>query len=313
MPRGVQDFNGTRLEEARLARGLTQASLASMIEKNSTTVGAWESGRQAPDWESIERLSVQLKVKTSLFLQSDISASSSHFFRSNANVTLGLQKKSKALLRWAEIITDKLEEWIDFPAIDMPLVDRLDVRQIDDSYIENVASTCRSHWSLGVAPVSNVVELLEAAGAVVVREELGGVKMDGVSAWFGSRPYALLADDKASAVRSRFDAAHELGHLVMHRHIDAESLSRSEYQEMERQAHMFASSFLLPAEGFLRELRYPSLDTFIELKPRWGASVGAMTMRCEQLEVISPEQKSRLFRHMSARGWRKAEPLDDTL
>ena len=99
----------------------------------------------------------------------------------------------------------------------------------------------------------------------------------------------------------------------MHQNIDAENLSKAEYAEMERQAHLFASSFILPAEGFLRELKYPSLDTFVEMKARWGLSVGAMIMSCERMDVIGPEQKSHLFRYMSAKGWRKQEPLDDTL
>ena len=45
--------------------------------------------------------------------------------------------------------------------------------------------------------------------------------MDGFSGWdvVSNTPYIILGDDKGSAVRSRFDVAHELGHLILHRNL----------------------------------------------------------------------------------------------
>ena len=57
----------------------------------------------------------------------------------------------------------------------------------------------------------------------------------------------------------------------------------------------------------------PSLNGFLPLKERWKASLGAMIKRCHNLGMIGDEYEQRLWKHYSARGWRKAEPFDDTL
>lgn len=314
MARGAPGFNGVRLEEARLARGLTQTSLAQMVGRDSSTVSAWETGRQSPDWEGISRLCSALSVRAALF-EKDGQVCSDHYFRSNASVTVGLQKKSKARLRWAELLERHLSQWVDFAVLDFPDCQLGSLTQIDDQAIEDAAEACRDHWGLGNGPIKDVVAVLENAGAIVVKEELGGVKMDGVSAWSVDcrRPVVLLASDKASAVRSRFDAAHELGHLVMHRSVKPEQLSKSEYAEMERQAHRFASAFLLPAKSFAHDVSRMELDYFVSVKRRWRVSISGMIMRAHSLGIFGDEYKERMFKYMSARGWRKAEPLDDEL
>jgi Zn-dependent peptidase ImmA (M78 family)/transcriptional regulator with XRE-family HTH domain len=315
MAKGIQAFSGERLEEARLARGLTQTSLAQLVDRDSSTISAWEGGRQNPDWDSVARIANALRVRPSLFLREFGGQPAAYFFRSNASVTLGLQKKSKARLKWAQSVASELVEWIDFPEVDFPALDTLNHRMIDDRLIEEAAVVAREHWGLGRGPIDDTIGVLENAGALVVKEELGGVKMDGVSVWCSieRRPYVLLASDKASAVRSRFDAAHELAHLVLHKNVREDDLNRIEHAELERQAHKFASAFLLPAQSFANDVTRLDLDSFVSLKSKWRVSISAMVMRCHQLDFISDAYKEKLFKYMSARGWRKSEPLDDLL
>lgn len=55
-------------------------------------------------------------------------------------------------------------------------------------------------------------------------------------------------EEKSNYVRSRFDAGHELGHIVMRaRH-------REPDRHLEPQVHTFAFSCLLPRTAALREL-----------------------------------------------------------
>jgi Zn-dependent peptidase ImmA (M78 family) len=140
--------------------------------------------------------------------------------------------------------------------------------------------------------------------------------MDGLSNWSAAdgRPYIFIARDKDVCVRSRMDAAHELGHLVLHRAIQAKTLNNSaDFKEIERQAFDFAGALLMPGETFPSEVRSPSLNTFVALKERWKTSISAMIMRCAKLNMLSEEYQRRLWKHFSARGWRKNEPLDDVL
>lgn len=92
------------------------------------------------------------------------------------------------------------------------------------------------------------------------------------------------------------DAAHELGHLVLHRHLPLKALnSAADFKEIERQAFYFAGAFLMPAESFATEVWTPSLNTLVALKNRWKTSVGAMLMRCSSLGMVSEEAERRLW------------------
>jgi Zn-dependent peptidase ImmA (M78 family) len=238
------------------------------------------------------------------------------FFRSMASTTLGVRKRSRARLRWAQDIALSLQEWVDLPDVNVPRLGAADHREIADEDIEEMAKECRATWGLGRGPIEDVLLVVENAGIVVVKEEVGTVKMDGLSNWSAvdGRPYVLIARDKETCVRSRMDAAHELGHLVLHRRLEEKSLkSTGDFKEIERQAFYFAGALLMPAESFSSEIWSPSLNAFVALKERWKVSIGGMMMRCANLGILSEEYERRLWKYYSARGWRKSEPMDDLL
>jgi Zn-dependent peptidase ImmA (M78 family) len=79
---------------------------------------------------------------------------------------------------------------------------------------------------------------------------------------------------------------------------------------VEKQADRIASAILLPEADFVGELYAPSLDGFLTLKERWGASVAAMIMRSKQLDLIDDDDARRLWINYNRRGWRNGEPLD---
>jgi len=62
------------------------------------------------------------------------------------------------------------------------------------------------------------------------------------------RRVVILGSDKGDKARPRFDAAQELGHLVLHRD-HPEPGNRA----LEKQAHRFAGAFLLPADQVAAE------------------------------------------------------------
>ncbi len=315
MRAGVAGFQPGRLTQVRLARGMTQTTLATLVGRSSGTVSKWEKGEQTPESDALDRLAAQLVVPASWFLRRiDTEPERPCFFRSNASITKVAQNIARVRLQWLNEISRVVQGWIDWPPVNVPAIGKNDHLKIVEADIERAAQECRQLWKLGLGPISDVVLVLENAGIICAREELGYTKMDGASQWFDTdgRPYVYLAADKANGVRSRFDAAHELGHLVLHRDIDYIEFNKR-YPELERQAHYFAAAFLLPAESFAAEVARPTLDTFIALKPRWKVSVAAMIMRCKQLEIIDEEYAVRLWKNYSARGWRRGEPLDDRI
>lgn len=313
--RGVTGFNGARLIQARSVRGLTQASLSAITGYSRPSISKWESGDQLPEAIAVSQIAKALGVSDHWLMREPIiSNDNQFFFRSNTTATKQVRLVSTIRLEWAFEISNILQEWVGLPDVNLPKsISREAALALTDAEIETLSEECRSHWGLKDGPISNIMRLIESAGIVVIREESGYVNMDGVSSWFEqeSRPYIWLAADKASFVRSRFDLAHELGHIIMHRHLESEDHNNpSKYKEIERQAHLFAAAFIMPASSIALELRNPTLDSLVLSKRRWGASVGALIMRASTLNLISDEHKSRLFRNYSYRGWKTREPYD---
>lgn len=318
MRAGVPGFQPERLVEARDSRGLSQVALGDLIGRDGSTVSRWERAGQLPEPEALQALSAALRLPVPYFLKplTDHGARPMFFRALLSTTTQADRKRAKVRLRWAQDIAVAIQEWLELPAVDIPEFEIFDHRQIRDEDIEAIAAECRRRWNLGVGPISDMMLAIENAGVIVVREEVGTASMDGVSNWsdLDNRPGILIASDKATAVRSRMDLAHELGHLVLHRHISTRTLhSSADFKEIERQAFHFAGALLLPADSFSAEVYSPSLNTFLVLKERWKVSIGAMVMRSAQLGIVSDDYATRLWRHYSARGWRKSEPLDDVL
>ena len=120
-----------------------------------------------------------------------------------------------------------------------------------------------------------------------------------------------MASDKESAARARFDVAHELAHLCLHKWVGTEEIeNKDRLKEIEQEADHFAGAFLLPRKSFPNEVYSPRADSFIDLKARWKVSIQAMIYRAKDLGLFDEMQVTNLYKQISFKGWRKAEPLD---
>lgn len=139
-------------------------------------------------------------------------------------------------------------------------------------------------------------------------------KLDAVSEWIDDRPFIMLTDNHESAVRRRFNVAHELGHIILHDEIESiYEYGSIEFKKIEEQAHQFASHLLLPDNGFTESLISTNLDFYIELKKHWKVSIAAMVYKTAKLGFINEDQKLYLNKKISFNKWRKKEPLDDII
>lgn len=313
MSRGIRDFQAARLQQALAARRLTQGQLASLTGVSASTVSKWRAGDQYPEAEALDRLASTLNLEPEWFTRPMLGDSLKPLFRSNAQALITARLKLEARMEWAQEIASKLGEFADFPAVNLPHYDFTECEQISDEDIELAAQECRSLWRLGRGPIQDLALAVESAGVIIVREETEISAIEGLSDWSAvlQRPLILLSADKGNGFRSRFDLAHELAHLILHKHIPR-SNEQERYKQMEKQAHQFAGAFLLPAQTFAGEIRLPvTLDNLLILKQRWGVSVAAMLMRLQTLKLIGDEDKLSLFKRRSARWGAKSEPGDD--
>jgi Zn-dependent peptidase ImmA (M78 family) len=174
----------------------------------------------------------------------------------------------------------------------------------------------RDIWKLREYPIPNITLALENSGIPVVNIPIMSDKQDGFL--FRSpvlnRLFVGINTCESSAARVRYDAAHELGHAILHKNVKRQSLRESvSHTIIEQQAHRFAGAFIFPRRAFFSEVRHPTLDYFSSLKKKWGLSIAAMIYRSYDLGLIDEEERKVLYRNMTRRGWRGAlrEPFDD--
>lgn len=170
--------------------------------------------------------------------------------------------------------SDWLQQRFNLPESDIPNFGR-------QSRPETTARMLREYWGIGEKPIGNFLKLLEAKGIRVFSLAEDTKNVDAFSCWRNGEPYMFLNTYK-TAERSRFDAAHELGHLVMHRHGGPSG------RESEAEADAFASSFLMPSADVLSIVpRIGQFSQILKLKKRWGVSAAALTYRLNKLGLLS--------------------------
>ena len=303
-----------KLKEARIARGLSQAELSRIIGVSSQAVSQYEQGKTSPSPVILMKIMDKLDFPIKFFCNDESIEEKDNiiYFRSNKNITNKLKDACKVKTKWIKNTYEFLNEYFRLPSINIPNFGELDVDSITEVDIEDMVLKLRNFWRIGQAPIGNLVELLQDNGFIITRIKIGNKKIDAFSTWDNEYPYIFLGNDKESACRSRFDLAHELGHLLMHREIDKEELKNDKdlAARIEYQANYFASAFLLPLEEFNREVISSSIDSFILLKGKWNVSISAMIKRCQMANILTDNQIRYLNSQMIKYGYYKNEPLD---
>ncbi len=313
----AKKFNGQRLRQARLYNGLSINDLAEILGVTKQAISQYETQNVTPEFEKMRIITEKLNFPSSYFFQEDIyevNAKTTYFralLSTNKNTRLQQQIKLKHLA----IIYQVLNKYLEFPALNIPKIEYKNELDFDQ-----IALDLRAYWELGEKPIDNISHLLEKNGIIVASYPVNQDNIDAYSQKIKvedqDRYIIVLSNDKNSAVRSNFDAAHELGHILLHNwNIDLEELPREDFKQQEREANYFAAAFLLPKNAFLHDVSlYPrDLKYYIELKKKWKVSISAMLIRANRLGVITDNQYQYLMKQMTINNWRKQEPLDNVL
>jgi hypothetical protein len=110
------------------------------------------------------------------------------------------------------------------------------------------------------------------------------------------------------------DAAHELGHFIMHPPlVTAARSGTTPNQELEAQAKAFAGSFLVPSGVWMEEApRSTNPYAYLEASERWGVSVAGLIVRSFRVGVLNASQYQSAMVRYSSLGWRTGEPRPAT-
>lgn len=156
----------------------------------------------------------------------------------------------------------------------------------------------RTSFELPGGPIPHAVRLLESRGIIVLRmPEYIDSKVDAFSTDSGTRPLVVLSQAKDDRPRSRFGAAHELGHLIMHHDVEPGSKIR------ETQAHTFAAEFLAPCDQLAEDLPAKvDWNALAEAKLKWGISLKSLVFRASEMEIWSAAMSRRAYQQLSSFG-----------
>jgi len=313
----AQGFVGARLTESRMALGISATVFADLADLSVQSVSKYENGRQTPKLDGVHKFASILKVPYDYFFR-PLAAKDNKpiFWRARLSAPPTARDRAEVRLEWMKEVVDYLASYFDLPALNVPRFEFAEENFGNSDFVERVAAEIREFWDIRPGPMPDTIEQLETNGILVSRIHVRADKLDAFSQWSDrfNVPFVILSRDKASACRQRFDVLHELVHIACHANVSQKRLNdRAFYKAVEKQADQIASAMLMPEAEFVGELYAPSLDGFLTLKERWGASVAAMIMRSKQLDLIDDDDARRLWINYNRRGWRNGEPLDGKL
>lgn len=285
-------FNIERLELARKRRRFTARILAERAGIAPVTLSRIVNRQQVPDESTIEALVSALGYARAFFEQDDFDPidPSAASFRSLTGMTA--RERDAALA--AGSLAFEVMDWVS-ERFTLPETDILDLGHERNPVA--AARMLRQHWAIGEKPIGNMIKLLESKGARVFSLAEDTKNVDAFSCWRNNEPYIFLNTYKSSE-RSRFDAAHELAHLVLHRHGGPQG------RKAETEANNFASAFLMPQADLMSVIPYvSSVDQIIQAKKRWGVAAVALAYRLNKLGLMTEWQYIQINRQ-----YRTSEP-----
>ena len=299
-----------RIRLAREVRRWTQRALADEMALRGHPVtpaalSQLETGHSTPSGKTLMAVAETTRFPLEYFVRRNADAQVDGFFRSLKSAPARERKWAVAQAHLLHDFVRVMEHYVELPELDVP---RRPLSLGDQDEVEEAAEAVRREWGIASGPIDSMARELERHGVVATRFQLGDGGLDAFSVWFADRPIVVLGSDKGSTARSRFDAAHELGHGVLHDPSDVGE------RQAENQAHQFAAAFLMPRED-IRPYLSPSVNwrQLMDVKAQWGVSLGALLIRARDLGILSPNRYVSAMKYMSARGWRKAEPGDRLL
>jgi Zn-dependent peptidase ImmA (M78 family)/transcriptional regulator with XRE-family HTH domain len=265
---------------ARRWRRMRKNALARQVGVTAAAVSQYELGQARPSPAVLARIALALSMPVEFFaagIPTPTTPGQAHF-RSLRATSQAERDQAEAFGEIAWRVVEAIAHHVQLPPLQLPHLDLPDTARPND--VRAAATETRAAFGLGDGPVAHVIRLLESHGVVVLTLPEVSERVDAFSHWYGQRPFVLLNPAKYDKARSRMDAAHELGHLLMHH--DAEPGS----QILEREATTFASELLAPSPVLRDELPTRlDFDRLHHLKRHWGISLKALIYRGHELGI----------------------------
>ena len=284
---------GERLRLARETANMTQATAAEAIGVARTTLVAIEQGRRKARLGEVQALTRHYDTSVNALLRREsVHVDLAPRFRRLLGSDAGADQASSLLasLAMAEVELENLlgvQRVRNYPP-ERPLLSG-DVR----IQAEHDAAELRLRLGQGMAPVSNLVALLEMEFGVRIYVRRLPASISGLFAYDEAMGACILLNASHPRERRNQSAAHETAHFIATRHKPEILPSREgENSREERYANAFASALLTPARGVMQRFTdvTAGADTLtrrhiIVLAHYFGVSREALVRRLEELGI----------------------------
>ena len=295
-------FDGDSLAFAIRRRSMKKKDLAESLGVTTRQLSNYLNNERQPSLSVLRQMSTVLNFPITFFSGEDDwwrDAPRGINFRKASAMTKAQEDSAKAMSKYAEGFLELVEKQYEFPALDIPSVS---VNESSGLTPEDAADLVRAEWGITGMKLENLIAFLEMKGVRIFSLDERNNNIDAYSMWRDSAPFVFLNTQK-TVERTRFDLAHELGHLVMHQGVKATS------PEQEAEADRFASAFLMPASSIKAHLSSDMLlDDLISAKSHWGVSLAALVYRMNRLGFFSEWMHRTLCIRIAQEGFRKHEP-----
>jgi len=249
----------------------------------------------------VEALSAALSFPRDFFFTEDRPHGLSHFhYRKRARLGKRVLEKIEADINIRRLHLERLLRSYEAPAAkEFPTIDL--VRNQWNP--RQAAQALRGLWLIPRGPIDNLTAVVERAGAIVIQIDFGTTLLDAISFRLPGLPPLIFMNSVMPGERYRFTLAHEICHLICHNHPENE-------EELEAQADEFAGELLMPANEIRPYLDNPTFGTLGRAKQYWKVSIKALIYQASRLNLITPNQYTRLNVMYSKAGYAKAgEPF----
>lgn len=304
-----------RLRAARLLVGATQEQLADDADVSQAIVSMIERGDRALTDDLADKFADSLGLPVAFFrIQPSTIPDSAIDFRKFKSSSAKDTNRARVLFKEAHRAAVKVLMDAEYPLPTLPYLQDRDF-PIAAEEAEAIAIRLRTYLQIDASsPIPNVTRSLERRGVAIAPLVVPGAEEDpfatvqhfGASHWAGiDEPAVVGYFAGSSGDRDRFTLSHELAHVVAHtfrQHVPGDV--------REDEANQIASAFLFPLDR-VRSSMGPDtkLKNLAELKATWGVSMQAIVMRGRFVGAITNAHATSLFKQISARGWRKSEPV----
>ena len=295
------------MRHVRAYHGWTQAELASAVGVTQPAISQIERGGPPSD-ETLAAIARATQFAPQFFERGpmpDLPRGSLRW-RKSASARVRDDDRIRAHVRQTIELLAELESFAKGPPV--RIVPLPADEAVGDDAIEEAANEARDWLDVGpLDPIPNLTRAVERAGVAVIGSSQEIEKHSGASYWpnFRSGRPIIVISRGSPGDRDRFSIGHELGHLVLHTLLQVE-----DGKVAESEAHRFAGALLIPKAAALDVIETPvTLRQLAHVKARYGIAISALVRRCLDLRLIDEARRVSLEKQISARHWRKHEPV----